>query len=223
MPGRVLAGLRILDLTRVVAGPVRDRRARRSRRRRDQAGAPRDRRRLSLWPVAEGPDLALLPEHQPRQALGHPRPAQARGPRALPAPRASGPTPWSRTSARAGSPRRGWAPARSRRAIPAAWSRRSRASGRPGRGRGRPPTTSWRRRPAACSRSRAFRTGRRCAAAARSAISSAASTSASASPRRCSSASARAGARVLDLSNQDAIFAITDSAATIFCGDRRRA
>ena len=164
---------------------------------------------------------------RPRSRSRTPTAASARSPSTCASPRAascccacaSAPTRWSRTSASGWLAAQGLGAgaiqARNPRCVVAGTLglRRDGAARRAGLLRHR---RAGDRRPAGDHRLRGRTAGARRRRARRT--SSAASTSPSASPRRCSSASARAGARALDLSNQDAIFAITDSAATIFAG-----
>ena len=87
-----LAGLRVLDLTRLLPGPGLHALPRRPRRRRRQGRGHR-RRRLRAQPrQPAGNGLGVLPRGQPQQAQRRARPQGSARPRRVPRARASAPT-----------------------------------------------------------------------------------------------------------------------------------
>ena len=150
-----LEGVRVLDLSRVLAGPVVHADARRPRRRRDQgraAGARRAagrRRHPRLGPAVPAGrrrrgnrGSRVLPRHQPQQALADHRHRHARRMRSWCALSPKAAMCLSRTSRSATWPGTASTPRRCSRAIPGWSTARSPASARPGPTASVPATTT---------------------------------------------------------------------------------
>ena len=137
-----LSGFTILDLTRVLSGPVLHDGARRPRRARDQGRTSRERRRhASLGPAVSRQRERVLPQHQPQQGKRHARLQAGRGPRASSSGWSRAPTCWSKTSGQARSTAPASAGTRCTSGFRASSTRRSPVTARPDRAATKRATT----------------------------------------------------------------------------------
>ena len=172
------AGVRILDFTRYLAGPVRHLPAGAARRRRGEdrvARRRRDAQPARLQGVGGPQDAARLPGRERQQAQHHARPAAAGGGRGRQAARRHGRRGVGELPARRDGQARARLRDARRRSTRGSSTARSPASATPGRRRRPPPSTASCRRCRGSCRSPASRPAARCARGSPSATPSAAS------------------------------------------------